>query len=398
MSVAQLQQQLTSLQDYQGKVTRMTWKVLYAKRSQPLLVAPDLPGGLHAVDFFMRNPLLRLWGKLALLLDHWLPWLNLLPTISLEQFPSSLVGEGSDACPALFFGSPGPLQKITLYCPGATSMNRVTKVALNPSANDAIAREAYWLRMLGDSAEIAAFLPRLLDEGMLACGRSYLSMQALPHGVFSTHFDRRHGHFLKLLAQFRPAPTPWVQSGAHLRLRERMQRALPLMDQQYRDLMLAVLDELEGEIGQRRLPTCLIHSDFAPWNVRLAEQHLYVFDWEYAEESGNPIQDFLHFHLIPRVLSRVPMSISGMPVLLTAVAAYARGVYGDDSGVAEACGALALHYLLDTLTFYTTASGYLGLTHPVVRGYLELLEKRVQWMPQSLIKPTIPHAEQQRTV
>jgi hypothetical protein len=398
MSIAQLQQQLATLQDNQGKGTPMTWKVLYAKRSQPLLVSPDLPGAMHAVDFFMRNPVLRLWGKMALIIDHWLPWLNLLPTIRLDLFPSSLVGEGSEACPALYIGSPGPLQKMTLYCPGSTSMNRVTKVALNPSANDAIIREAYWLRTVGESTEIAAFLPRLLDEGMLACGRSFLSMQALPHGVFSTRFDRRHRHFLKLLAHFRPELTPWVQSEAHMRLRERMQRALPLMDQQYRDLLLSALEEVEYEIGQRRLPTCLIHSDFAPWNVRLAEQHLYVFDWEYAEKSGNPIQDFLHFHLIPRVLSRWPMGVSGMPVILAEVAAYARAVYGDDSGVAESCGALAMHYLLDTLTFYTTASGYLGLTHPVVRGYLELLEKRVQWMPQSLTKPTIPHAEQQQTV
>src|SRR3546814_19605916 len=87
-----------------------------------------------------------------------------------------------------------------------------------------------------------------------------------------------------------------------------MQEALPLMDTQYQELMLAVLEEVEQSIGQTWLPTCLLHSDFAPWNVRLAEQHLYVFDWEYAEESGNPIQDFLHFHLIQRALQRWPMS------------------------------------------------------------------------------------------
>ena len=132
--------------------------------------------------------------------------------------------------------------------------------------------------------------------------------------------------------------------------------------------------------------------------MRLAEQHLYVFDWEYAEESGNPIQDFLHFHLIQRALQRWPTSANNMPVLLQEVAAFARDVFGEKSGVAQACGPLTLHYLLDTLTFYTTASGYLAPRHPVVHTYLELLRRRAEWMPQPMFTETLSHAQQQRAI
>ncbi|HYG32609.1 MAG TPA: phosphotransferase [Methylophilaceae bacterium] len=399
MSLAQLRHQLETLADAESKSRRMAWKVLYARRNQPLLVAPDPQAARQAIGFFIRNPLLRLWGQGSLLLDRMLPQLGLLPTLRLNEFPVSLAGKDGSPCPALYIGFPGPLQKLTLYCPDyQDGQHKVTKVALEKSANPAVAREAYWLGTLGQLPEIAPFLPRLVSEGTLACGRSYLSMQALPKGKSSHRFDRAHRHFLRLLAAYRPELTPWSLSGAHVRLRERMHQALPLMDIQYQELLQTALEEVEREIGVQRLPTCLLHSDFAPWNVRVTNQHLYVFDWEYAEESGNPIQDFLHFHLIQRVLRRWPMGASGMPTLLSEVAAYARGVYGDDSGVAEACGALALHYLLDTLTFYTTVSGYLAPRHPVVHAYLDLLRKRAEWMPQSRLMEAIPHAQQQRAI
>ncbi|HZV62442.1 MAG TPA: phosphotransferase [Methylophilaceae bacterium] len=399
MSIAQLRYQLETLADAESQSRRMAWRVLYAQRNQPLLVSTDVAAAQHAISFFIRNPLLRLWGKATLLVDRALPQLGLLPTLRLNEFPVSLAGKDGSPCPALYIGFPGPLQKLTLFCPSDNGeLDKVTKVALTKSANPAIAREAHWLSTLAKVPEISPFLPRLLDEGTLACGRNYLSMQALPKGVSSQRFDRRHRHFLQLLADYRPELTAWNHCGAHQRLRERMQQALPLMDTQYQGLLQTVMDEVERDIGSLWLPTCLLHSDFAPWNVRVAEQHLYVFDWEYAEESGNPIQDFLHFHLIQRVLRRWPMGASGMPTLLSDIADYARTVYGEDSGVAEACGPLALHYLLDTLTFYTTVSGYLAPRHPVVHAYLELLRKRAEWMPQPRIMEALPHAQQQRAV
>src|SRR3546814_16782591 len=62
MSLAQLRYQLENLQDADAKGHRMAWKVLYANRSKPRLVSTDMPTARHAIKFFIRNPMLRLWG------------------------------------------------------------------------------------------------------------------------------------------------------------------------------------------------------------------------------------------------------------------------------------------------------------------------------------------------
>jgi hypothetical protein len=69
-----------------------------------------------------------------------------------------------------------------------------------------------------------------------------------------------------------------------------------------------------------------------------------------------------------------------MAPLLSRAGRHADSVFGVRSGVAEAAGALAMHYLLDVITFYVEASRCLDPRHPVLRAYLRLLEQRGQWL------------------
>jgi hypothetical protein len=61
---------------------------------------------------------------------------------------------------------------------------------------------------------------------------------------------------------------------------------------------------------------------------------------------------------------------------------HAQRLFGKGSDVEGAAGALMLHYMLDTVAFYTDASRYLDFGDPVVGAYVEALEQRHQWMPQ----------------
>jgi hypothetical protein len=385
MSLAQLWPQLVTLRAEQASGSDMAWKVLYADRRQPLLVPIDTTQARRAITFFMRNPLLRYWGHMLLTLDRWLPRAQLLPTVRLEHFPyQSLFGTWDLSGAALFVGFPGPLQKLTVYCPGHNGdPGKVAKVALQPSANDAIAQEAHWLDKLNRSEPMAEFLPELLLQGTLPCGRRYISMLALPQGMSSAHFGAPHYAFLRVLAQQKPALYVWQQSEAYKRLHTRTHAVLPLIDQRYHGLLLGALAEVEQQIGNRELPASMVHGDFAPWNLRLNNGHLFVFDWEYAEACGNPLQDFLHFHLIPRALQRWPLRTRWMPGLLAKTVEFSNRMFGPDSGVAAASGALITHYLLDTVTFYIDASGNLDMQHPVINTYLRLLEERALWLPQT---------------
>lgn len=388
MSLKQIFPQLAALQIEPGD--SMAWKVLYAGRRQPLLVPLSLSQARSAITVFVRNPLLRYWGLFMLTLDHWLPRARFLPVVRLQHFPGKRIfGNDGLADIALFCGSPGPLQKLTIYCPGPNGeAGAVAKLAMAPSANRAIVRESLWLGTLGSDPALAEFLPQLLQDGTLPCGLKYFVMQTLPFGTLSTKFGPHHFDFLRLLAKRQPAFYVWRESPAYTRLENRLRKITPLLGERYRELLQAALDEISRQIGQAELPGCLVHSDFAPWNLRLTADRLFVFDWEYAEDCGNPLQDFLHFHMLPRAVKRWPLRSSDMPELLAETRTYADAMFGADIGMAAASGALALQYLLDTVTFYVQASGYLATEHPVMRVYLNLIEQRAQWLPASSAEST----------
>lgn len=382
MSFDEVWQQVTALRCLDAPATALSWKVMFARRSQPLLLPADGAQARAAVEFFLRSRARRHWARLLLWVDDHMPEAGLLPRARLDHFPAaSLLGCDHGCATALYFGSPGPLQKLTILCRGADDdSTRVAKVALHASADAAVAREAVWLRQLGAAPETTAFVPQFVDEGILACGRRFVVMSGLLGGVTTLRFERRHREFLAVLAA-KGGCERWTVVPAVARLRQRLRTMRSAFNSSQGSLLEAVLDEVEVALARQDLPACLVHGDFAPWNVRLAPERLFVFDWEYAQSQGNPLQDFLHFHLMPRVLNarRLLVKAGFMRGLLSDAASYARDVFGPDGGVAQATGVLAAHYLLDTIVFYVETSGYLDARHPVMRAYLQLLKTRDEW-------------------
>ncbi len=50
------------------------------------------------------------------------------------------------------------------------------------------------------------------------------------------------------------------------------------------------------DFAQRTIPRCLLHGDFAPWNLRVTSENTWMaLDWEYGELTGVPGWDWLHF-------------------------------------------------------------------------------------------------------
>lgn len=363
------------------------WKVLFASRPRPLLV----PAGCRvqsraAIEFFVANRLLRWWGHLMLSLDRCPPRSRLLPSARSERFPINQLFS-KDALGETHFsvhcGSPGPLRKLTIFCPAQTGVGsaEVCKVASQQSADDSIVKEAHWLRTLGKLPSMARFLPRLIRDGTLPCGRRFLTMSVLPVGVRSSRFSEPQFQFLKILAARKSAVTRWSASEPFRRLSGRVSAVAELVEPPYRALFSGILGEIDKAIGTSEIPVCLVHGDFAPWNLRVAGEHLLAFDWEYAEAGGNPLHDYLHFHLVALATRQRNLGPFFMRRLIAGAAAHAEGVFGPDSSVAAAAGFLALHYLLDTVAFYTEASRYLDINDSVVRAYVEILAQRNRWLP-----------------
>lgn len=357
-------------------------RVLFAWRAQCLLLPSNDPGLAHAaVRFFVGTPHWRALGHLFLAVDRWLPWLKLLPPLRWEAFPAAeLFGPSArpQAC-AVLCGTPGPLRKLTVLHRPAQGAPVVAKLALRVTADEAVSLERGWLEELGAVPELAPFIPRLLRAGALPGGRRYVTTSVLPGGHAAFRFGGAHRHFLSELGAHGDVH-PWADSAAFERLRERSRAIEPLMDAHHRRLIGTAVNDIERRIGGRSLPACLAHGDFAPWNVRLRDGRLFAFDWEYAQAGANPLHDFLHFHLMGRLARHRATGARAMALLLSRAGQHADAVFGARSGVAQAAGPLALHYLLEVVTFYVAASRRLDPRHPVLRAYLGLVEQRGRWL------------------
>jgi hypothetical protein len=404
MSFSKLWVHLSNLNTEPTNGHQLTLKVLYSKRNQPLLIPLDSPQAHNAVNFFIQNRILKYWGHLLIKLDHHLPELQLLPIAVFDSFPFNALFSLSDLerakeLPrelstklqgiAIFCGSPGALQKITIYCPSLLGgLGKVAKIAVHATANEAVKKESLWLEKLNHSTETAKFLPQLLQHSMLKCERYCLTMMSLPDGNSPNSFSVAHHTFLRVLAQQNPVFTEWKDSEAHIRLKQRISNLSALIDAEVWLFWQEIITEIERMTAQSVLPNLMIHGDFAHWNLKQINTDLLVFDWEYAETHGNPLQDFLHFHLIPQALGRSSLNKKSMAALLEKTVTYVDKQFGRDIGIDKACGALTLHYLLDTITFYAEASGYLDDKHPVLYGYTQMLKQRNQWLHEITAQST----------
>jgi hypothetical protein len=392
MKFSELWLLLANLSDESGNGNQLPLKVLYSHRNQPLLVPIGTQQAHYAVNFFIQNPILKYWGHLLIKLDYHLPFLRLLPIVAFESFPlTTLFGASSSDSLisqqgiAIFCGSPGALQKLTIYCPDSMGgLGKVAKVAVHVTANEAIIKEADWLEKLSHSVDTAKFIPHLLQHSSLNYHRQSLTMKSLPKGVSPKKFGTLHHRFLRVLAQQAPVFSEWKDSVAHTRLKHRFNTIFPFVDDDARLMSHEVISEIEHLTARSLLPNLMVHGDFAPWNLRQIDADLIVFDWEYAESYGNPLQDFLHFHLMPQALNRSGLNSKVMSKLLNQSIAYVDNQFGRDIGLSKAVGALTLHYLLDTITFYAEASGYIDYHHPVLLSYITMLQQRAQWLPKEV--------------
>src|SRR6185312_6746611 len=83
----------------------------------------------------------------------------------------------------------------------------LVKTATDATAARRLAREALWLRELGEVRSLEGQLPRLIDEGVDAHGRPYLTLGVHQASGETRAFTTDHARFLASLgkARFRVA-------------------------------------------------------------------------------------------------------------------------------------------------------------------------------------------------
>ncbi len=118
-------------------------------------------------------------------------------------------------------------------------------------------------------------------------------------------------------------------------------------------------DALRGT--QARLPVCLAHGDFTPWNAFVQSGRLYAFDWEYARHGYPQGYDQLHFILA--TAGTDPLSAPG--IVRRVLDDLARQRFAGDRATAREA---ALFSLLLHAAFYFGRGVEAGETRPGFEG------------------------------
>ena len=364
---------------------RFSGTILFGRSERPLLVPHGDNGFAHeAIQLFMHGKLRRTLATLLFRLDDWLPGLRLLPNIQTSQLPLPEVYEELGIVEdtfAVYYGSPGPLRKLTIYSASAKGRS-VTKIALQASADAMICNEGKILAMLADLGVGMDCVPSLISHGQLSSGRRFVRTTVLPSGRRDPRFGPMHSAFLGELYTHRDCVTVWNLGHGYRALKNRLETVRPNLDRASCDLIDSVVADIATLSGNEPIAECIVHGDFAPWNISVMDDRVCVFDWESAVLRGNPLHDFLHFHLISEALLRRVQSNAVLKRLLHDAVRHLAGVTNhlpDKRLVA----ALMLQYIADIVVFFCVADGELKLGHPVIKAYLRLLRGRRGWLPVS---------------
>jgi hypothetical protein len=244
---------------------------------------------------------------------------------------------------------------------------RLVKTATDAAAARRLAREALWLRELGDVRSLEGQLPRLIEQGIDASGREFLVVGIQP-GIGETRaFTSEHARFLAALGKARFRAAEFEVSGKCRWLQHALSE-LPeksaLLEEAYYDCETALL-YWTG-------PYVLSQGDFAPWNIRKFGSQLFVFDWGETHAEASPLDDVLHYLMIQRRLKTVPLLRRAM----ASAQQFALAAYPEWSWRPRVIGALTLVYLLGVILHRGAERA-----DPVVGAYWKLLEKRSAWMP-----------------
>jgi hypothetical protein len=362
------------------------WSVLFGRGQRPLLVpAAARRVQKRALACFVPRGLKALHGAVLLRANAWLPPGALLPEFALAEgargfLPPRLPFQ-PPAHTAVQIGTPGPYQKAAVLLMSESGAGiAIAKIAMVPGADHQVTREAGWLREFEGVPELEYQIPRLLGEGVTLTGRRYLVTSLAPGTRVTREFTRKHAAFLGALGRAGHDVMSFPASPCCDYLTRTLARIEIHLTRAERALLRAVLADCHAVLAGWTGPFVRAHGDFVPWNIRVDGERIFVFDWEYARAAANPLADAFNFFVLQRAVTGRGLGPRFMCATRRRVGHVARQLYPEWTWRPGVVSALGLAYLLEVLLHYSAANRALVRSHPVVAGYLRLMEARSSWM------------------
>jgi hypothetical protein len=213
---------------------------------------------------------------------------------------------------AVYLGAPGIFRKMCVrWMRGSGEAVCHLKLPIIAEANARVLHEATMLNILGRYVHFRWRIPRIIHSGAID-GTQFVVQSALEGEAGPVEFGPCHEDVLRLLHQYQPSRRPGysiVEAVA-----ERFRRSISGLGNRWRALGSDVLRMASQEIRNSSVDCGLSHGDFTPWNTRLHNGQLSVFDWEAAEMNAPCLWDKFHFLTQARSLLRKG---AGIPVEMT---------------------------------------------------------------------------------
>lgn len=244
----------------------------------------------------------RLFTKLLQTVTRagWLGWarhrvlIGSKKALSLEVLATKVTGEHHPVF-SLSLGTPGYFRKLTVQVmrPNGEILGYI-KLPLTEAATKCLRHEAAFLKELANFAPLRPHLPKVLHAGPWGSGH-VLFVSGGPADQGPAEFGASHDNFLKTLwaAQSSDKPGSLIVE----KVAARWRRAAHELDPELRALGEKALARASRELAGVKLRCGITHGDFAPWNTRLADGRLFVFDWECADWETPNQWDAFHFNV-----------------------------------------------------------------------------------------------------
>ncbi|MBR0829855.1 phosphotransferase [Bradyrhizobium manausense] len=274
---------------------------------------------------------------------------------------------------AVSYGTPGPHNKKTLLLMDHSDHGiAFAKIADRETTRRLLENEACWLQRFAAARREHFSVPRLVAltefEGLLILIQSSLSGTRPPG-----HPDLPHAAFLKNLHDQCRRTLPWSETRACANIDQAFESCSGILSRAWADRYSRVKDVLRRELD-RPLEVVPAHRDFVPWNAKLVDDELCVFDWEYAAEDYPSAHDVFHYILLPRVLLRA--AIKSPDEILKATGRFL-GKFGLAEIEKRSLRAQLLAYLLDVSGLYIS-SWERWKEDRVVECYANLLDQMLE--------------------
>lgn len=362
------------------------WHVLFGDNQRPVWLPPaGYRFQVRCLRYFIGNPYKALYAKVLLAVNALAPSAGVVPELRLPRALRSILSfelpVNGPWRAAIQIGTAGPYQKASVLLTSIDGEGlALAKVAMAQSADPLVNGEARWLKELAGLRPLAGQVPRLVAEGATLSGRRYLVTTLAPGTRQSRALTSAHLRFLAALGRARLTALSFASSPCLRHLEQALAQLEPCATPEAMAALRRALAECAMRLAGWRGPFVIAQGDFAPWNIRLHPQGIFVFDWEYARAGANPLADIFNFLLMPQAASGRPVSVHLLVSAVRRAGALARQLYPEWEWRTPVVAALALTYLLEVIAHYCRANQCVDRADPVVGSYWSLMQGRSAWM------------------